>query len=75
MVCIRLLDEEYQQVKQYCDASDGVSVSDLAREAMLGVVRGSRGNNNIASRVEELDAQLLALQERVERLGLRVASE
>jgi hypothetical protein len=66
IVSIRLLDEEYTQLKHLCEARGARSVSDLARDAMFGLMKPAM---SIEGKVEDLDARLVALREEVTRLS------
>ena len=69
IVSIRLLDEEYSQLKRLCEKKWARSVSDLARDAMFGLMQRS---SSIEGKVEDLDVQLSALREEVARLSRMV---
>jgi predicted DNA-binding protein len=69
IVSIRLLDEEYSQLKRLCEKKGARSVSDLARDAMFGLIKES---SSIEGKVEDLDVQLSALREEVARLSRMV---
>lgn len=68
IVSIRLLDEEYNQLKRLCESRGARSVSDLARDAMFGLMQPS----TIEGKVLELDVRLGALREEVARLSRMV---
>jgi hypothetical protein len=68
IVSIRLLDEEYNQLKRLCESRGARSVSDLARDAMFGLMQPS----SIEGKVLELDVRLVALREEVARLSRMV---
>lgn len=65
IVSIRLLDEEYSQLKRLCESRGARSVSDLARDAMFGMMKPT---TTIEGKVDDLDVQLSALREEVARL-------
>jgi len=69
IVSIRLLDEEYSQLKRLCETKGARSVSDLARDAMFGLMKPA---SSIEGRVEDLDLRLSALRDEVARLSRMV---
>jgi hypothetical protein len=69
IVSIRLLDEEYNQLKRLCETRGARSVSDLARDAMFGLMSPA---TSIEGKVQELDVRLVALREEVARLSRMV---
>jgi hypothetical protein len=76
MVSIRLLDDEYQQLKQLCVAKGARSVSDLAREAMFRMLArpgADSGHLNLEDRVRKLDQTVATLGEKMEAIENRLA--
>jgi len=69
IVSIRLLDEEYKQLKQLCESQGARSVSDLARDAMFGLLKPA---TSIEGKVIDLDMRLTALRDEVQRLSRMV---
>jgi hypothetical protein len=69
IVSIRLLDEEYNQLKRLCETRGARSVSDLARDAMFGLMSPA---TSIEGKVQDLDMRLVALREEVARLSRMV---
>jgi hypothetical protein len=69
IVSIRLLDEEYKQLKQLCESHGARSVSDLARDAMFGLLKPA---TSIEGKVIDLDMRLTALRDEVQRLSRMV---
>ena len=69
IVSIRLLDEEYTQLLRLCQSRGARSVSDLARDAMFGLMSAS---SPLEGKMFEMDAQLLALREQVAKLSRMV---
>ena len=75
MVSIRLLDDEYRQLKELCASLGARSVSDLAREAMFRMLTpNSQPPRDLEDRVRNLDqkvdrlgAQMEALENRLDR--------
>lgn len=82
IVSIRLLDDEYRQLKELCEAKGARSVSDLARDAMFGMLAPAAEPvpENLADRVRSLDQKVARLGEQMEEManrlerGQRVAS-
>jgi hypothetical protein len=77
MLSIRLSDEELQQLKLVCHNRGARSVSDLAREAMMQMIAGSRGRNGngdgmLMARIQELDQRVSSLQLEVSQLRSQV---
>ena len=69
IVSIRLLDEEYTQLLRLCQTRGARSVSDLARDAMFGLMSPA---SQLEGRVMELDARLVALRDEVTKLSRMV---
>ncbi len=69
IVSIRLLDEEYSQLKRLCETKGARSVSDLARDAMFGLMSPA---SSIEGKVQDLDMRLTALRDEVARLSRMV---
>ena len=78
MVSIRLLDDEYQQLKQLCVANGARSVSDLAREAMFRMLSRPSPDGmsqNLEDRVRKLDQTVATLGEKMEAIESRLGSQ
>ncbi len=81
MVSIRLLDDEYRQLKELCESLGARSVSDLAREAMFRMLTPNSPPprdledrvRNLDQKVDRLGAQMEALEKSLDR-GQRTAS-
>ncbi len=69
IVSIRLLDEEYTQLLRLCQSRGARSVSDLARDAMFGLMSPA---SHLEGKVIEMDARLVALREEVAKLSQMV---
>jgi plasmid stability protein len=75
MVSIRLLDDEYQQLKQLCVAKGARSISDLARDAMFRMLSrptGENGTQHLADQVQKLDRAVERLGEKMEAIESRL---
>lgn len=76
MVSIRLLDDEYQQLKQLCVTKGARSVSDLAREAMFRMLARPTAESvavNLEDRIRMLDQTVATLGEKMEAIESRLA--
>ena len=74
MVSIRLLDDEYRQLKELCETTGARSVSDLAREAMFRLL-GPPGESGqaVEDRLRQLDQKVARLDAQLEALESRLA--
>jgi phage host-nuclease inhibitor protein Gam len=66
-------EEEFTTLRRICVATGARSLSDLAREAMRGLLSGAdQGNAGEASRIE-YSAQMRDLEQKVEKLSAEIA--
>jgi hypothetical protein len=74
MVSIRLLDDEYRQLKELCEAKGARSVSDLARDAMFRMLAPPMDSmpQNLEDRVRKLDQKVARLGEQMEEIESRL---
>lgn len=73
IVSIRMSEEEFTTLRRICVATGARSLSDLAREAMRGLMSGAHsGTDNEASRIE-YSAQMRDLEQKVEKLSAEIA--
>jgi hypothetical protein len=75
MVSIRLLEDEYQQLKELCVTQGARSVSDLAREAMFRMLTqpsADDGAQHLAARLRQLDQTVARLGEQLEAMEGRL---
>lgn len=75
MVSIRLLDDEYRQLKELCESKGARSVSDLAREAMFRMLSspgGETGQPDLEDRVRRLDQMVARLGQQMEAIESRL---
>ncbi len=72
MVSIRLLDDEYRQLRELCEANGARSVSDLARAAMFRMLTVPVAQPNLEDRVQRLDQIVAQLGQQVESLETRL---
>jgi hypothetical protein len=74
MVSIRLLDDDYRQLKELCEAKGARSVSDLARDAMFRMLAPPMDSvpQNLEDRVPKLDQKVARLGEQMEEIASRL---
>jgi hypothetical protein len=74
MVSIRLLDDEYRQLKELCETKGARSVSDLARDAMFRMLAPPMDAvpQNLEDRVRKLDQKVARLGEQMEEMESRL---
>jgi len=66
-------EEEFSTLRRICVATGARSLSDLAREAMRGLLNGAnQGSAGDASRIE-YSAQMRDLEQKVEKLSAEIA--
>ena len=77
MVSIRLLDDEYRQLKDLCVASGARSVSGLARDAMFRMLTRPAAESapqNLEAQVRKLDQTVATLGEKMEEIESRLTA-
>jgi hypothetical protein len=73
IVSIRMSEEEFTTLRRICVATGARSLSDLAREAMRGLMSGvNHRSDGEASRIE-YSAQMRDLEQKVEKLSAEIA--
>ncbi len=72
-ISVRLSDEEFAALERYCVSSGARSISDLARNAMWGVVNRSSQESALASTVNEHSALVKGLEQKIEQLTAEIA--
>ncbi len=74
MVSIRLLDDDYRQLKELCEAKGAQSVSDLAPNAMFRMLAPPMDSvpQNLEDRVPKLDQKVARLGEQMEEIASRL---
>ena len=66
-------EEEFSTLRRVCVATGARSLSDLAREAMRGLMSGvNQGSDGEPSRIE-YSAQMRDLEQKVEKLSAEIA--
>ena len=74
MVSIRLLDDEYRQLKELCETTGARSVSDLAREAMFRLLApASEEAQAVEDRLRQLDQKVARLDAQMEAIESQLA--
>jgi hypothetical protein len=73
IVSIRMSEEEFSTLRRICLATGARSVSDLAREAMRGLLNGTNQPNGGDRGMNEYSAQMRDLEQKVEKLSAEVA--
>jgi len=75
MVSIRLLDDEYRQLKALCESTGARSVSDLARDAMFRLLTAPAADGaapDLEDRVRRLDQMVARLGQQMEAIENRL---
>jgi hypothetical protein len=73
-ISVRISEEEFSALRRICVASGARSLSDLAREAMHGLLNRAGKENGGDGAREEVYAQMKDLEQRVQELSVEVAS-
>lgn len=66
-------EEEFTTLRQICVTSGARSVSDLAREAMRGLLSGANPENATNGSHNEYSAQMRDLEQKVDKLSAEIA--
>lgn len=70
---VRLSEEEYSALENYCVEIGARSISDLARAAICNLVRRGDEENALASALNQNVAQVREMQQRIEMLTAEIA--
>jgi len=73
IVSIRMSEEEFTTLRRICVATGARSLSDLAREAMRGLMNGAKQESAGESSRIEYSAQMRDLEQKVEKLSAEIA--
>ena len=73
IVSIRMSEEEFSTLRRICVATGARSVSDLAREAMRGLLSGGNHETNGDGSRNEYSAQMRNLEQKVDKLSAEIA--
>ncbi len=65
-------EEEFSTLRRICLATGARSVSDLAREAMHGLLNGTNHQNGGDPAMNEYSAQIRELEQRVDKLSAEI---
>lgn len=71
MISVRLSQEEYSALREVCSITGARSVSDLTRDAVSTVLRGTNREDSTTS-LEEFRAGIKNLERRVEKLEAKL---
>lgn len=74
MISIRLSEEEYLSLRRLCSATGARSISDLTRDAMQMLLRGTHGEAHPVPHMDELRAQMRTLDQKIEQLTVDLTS-
>lgn len=66
-------EEEFTTLRRVCVATGARSLSDLAREAMRGLLSGANQENSGEPSRTEYSAQMRDLEQKVEKLSAEIA--
>ena len=73
IVSIRMSEEEFSTLRRICVATGARSVSDLAREAMRGLLNGAKQESSGDGSHNQYSAQMRSLEQKVDQLSAEVA--
>lgn len=73
IVSIRMSEEEFSTLRRICVTSGARSVSDLAREAMRGLLSGASQETAGNGSQNEYSAQMRDLEQKVDKLSAEIA--
>ena len=73
MISVRMSEEEFSTLRRMCVATGARSLSDMAREAMRGLLNGANQETATDATKNEYHAQMKDLEQKVERLSAEVA--
>jgi|HubBroStandDraft_5_1064220.scaffolds.fasta_scaffold266038_2 Arc/MetJ-type ribon-helix-helix transcriptional regulator len=72
MISVRLSDDEYSALKALCLIRGARSVSDLTRDAVRSLLNRKEREDLLSERLEEFGLQMKGLDQKIERLALRI---
>ena len=73
MISVRMSEEEFSTLRRMCVATGARSLSDMAREAMRGLLNGANQETAADATKNEYHVQMKDLEQKVERLSAEVA--
>lgn len=74
MISIRVSEDEYAALRSLCLSTGARSVSDLTRDAMHALIRGSLRDDADGAPGDDLRIRVKNLDERVEQLAAKFSS-
>lgn len=74
MISIRVSEDEYAALRNLCLSTGARSVSDLTRDAMHALIRGSLRDNPNDMSGDDLRVRVKNLDERVDQLAAKFSS-
>jgi len=74
MISVRLSEEEYLTLRRLCSATGARSISDLTRDAMQVLLRGTTGDSFPGIDADELRNQMQDLHNKIEQLTVDMMS-
>jgi hypothetical protein len=74
MISVRLSEEEYAALRRLCSVTGARSVSDLTRDAMRVLLKGSNRDDVLGIHVDEFRSQMKSLDRKIEQLAEHITS-
>jgi hypothetical protein len=74
MISIRLSEEEYFGLKRLCLITGARSVSDLSRDAMRVLLKGTSGDDALGLRMDEFRTLLKNLDRKIDQLAAGITA-
>jgi Arc/MetJ-type ribon-helix-helix transcriptional regulator len=74
MISVRLSEEEYAALRRLCSVTGARSVSDLTRDAMRVLLKGTNREDVLGIHVDEFRSQMRSLDRKIEQLAEHITS-
>ncbi len=74
MISVRLSEEEYVTLHRLCSKTGARSISDLTRDAVQVLLRGTNGDAFLGTYMDELRTQMQELHKKIEQLSADLSS-
>ena len=74
MISVRLSEEEYAALRRLCSVTGARSVSDLTRDAMRVLLKGTNREDALGIHVDEFRSQMRSLDRKIEQLAADITS-
>ncbi len=74
MISVRLSEEEYSALRRLCTVTGARSVSDLTRDAMRVLLKGTTREDVLGIHVDEFRSQMRSLDQKIEQLAADITS-